>query len=55
MKCRGPAVRLIFCLPDSSKGMDEDFLIVSGGWHDGMHCLTQEGELGSVLEDRGYT
>ena len=52
MKCRVPAVRLIFCLLDSSKGMDKDFLIVLGGWHDGMHCSTQEGELGSVLEDR---
>jgi len=30
IKCRVPAVRLISCLPDSSKGMDEDFLIVSG-------------------------
>ena len=55
MKCKVLAVRLIFYLPDSNKGMDEDFLIVSGGWHDRMHCPTQEGELGSVLEDRGYT
>ena len=40
MKCRVPAVRLISCLPNSSKGMDEDFLLVSGGWHDGIHCPT---------------
>ena len=40
MKCRIPAVRLIFCLLDSSKGMDEDFLIVLGDWHVGMHCPT---------------
>ena len=28
MKCRVPTVRLISCLPDSSKGMDKDFLLV---------------------------
>ena len=55
MKCRVPTIRLISCLPDSSKGMDDDFLIILGGWHDGMHCPTQEGEPGSVLEDRGHT
>ena len=31
MKCRVLAVRLISCLPNSSKGMDEDFLLISGG------------------------
>jgi len=54
MKCRIPTVRLISCLPDSSKGMDKDFLIVSGGWHDGMHYPTQEGEPGSTPKDRGH-
>ena len=44
MKCRVLAVRLISCLLDLSKGMDEDFLIVSGGWHDGIHFPTKEGE-----------
>ena len=34
MKCRVPAVRLVSYLPDSSKGMDGDFLLVLGGWHD---------------------
>ena len=52
MKCRVPSVRLISCLPDSSKGMDEDFLLVSRGWHDGIHCTTQEGEPCRVLEDQ---
>ena len=28
MKCRVPTVRLMSCLPDSSKGMDKDFLLV---------------------------
>ena len=51
IKCRVPAIRLISCLPDSNKGMDEDFLIVSRDWHDGLHCPTQEGEPGKVPED----
>ena len=55
MKCRDPAVRLIPCLPDSSKGMDEDFLLVLGGWHDLIHCPTQEGEPSKVPEDRSDT
>ena len=40
MKCRVLIVKLISCLIDLSKGMDEDFLLVSGGWHDGIHCST---------------
>ena len=28
MKCRVPTVKLMSCLPDSSKGMDKDFLLV---------------------------
>ena len=55
MKCRVPTVRLISCLPDLSKGMDEDFLLVSGGRHVGIHCPTQEGELGKVPKDRSDT
>ena len=39
-KCRVPLVRLISCVPESNKGMDEDFLIISGEWHDGLHCPT---------------
>ena len=48
IKCRVPSVRLISCMPESNKGMDEDFLIVLGDWHDGLHCPIQEGELGRV-------
>ena len=43
LKTRVPAIRLISCLPEMDKGMDEDFLIVSGEWHDGLHCLTKDG------------
>ena len=39
-KCRVPSVRLISCIPELNKGMDEDFLIVLGGWHNGLHCPT---------------
>ena len=55
MTCKVLVVRLISFLPDSSKGMDEDFLMVSGGWHDGIHYLTKEGELGRAPEDWGHT
>ena len=48
IECRVPSIRLISCMPESNKGMDEDFLIVSGDWHDGLHCPTQEGEPGRV-------
>jgi len=51
IKCRVPTVRLISCIPESNKGMDEDFLIVSGDWQDGLHCPTQDGEPGRVPTD----
>ena len=43
LKTKVPAIRLISCLPEMDKGMDEDFLIVSGEWHDGLHCPTKDG------------
>ena len=48
LKTRVPSVRLISCLLETDKGMDEDFLIVSGEWHDGLHCSTKDGTLGGV-------
>ena len=48
MKTRDDKVRLIQCLPKSSKGLNKDFLIVSGEWHDGLHCPIEEGEPGGV-------
>ena len=42
LKTKVPVVRLILCLPESNKGMDKDYLIVSGKWHDGLHCPTRE-------------
>ena len=49
MKGRDDKVRLIQCLPESSKGLNKDFLIVSGGWHDGLHCPTEEGAPSGVF------
>ena len=46
LKSRYPEVRLIQCLPTSNKGLKEDFLIFSGGWHDGLPCPTREGTPG---------
>ena len=48
LKSRSSVVRLVSCLPKSNKGMKDDYLISFGKWHDGFHCLTQEGEPGGV-------
>ena len=48
MKTRDDRVRLIQCLPDSNKGLNKDFLIVSGEWHNGLPCPMVEGEPGGV-------
>ena len=50
MKARDERVRLIQCLPESSKCLNKDFLIVSGAWHDGLSCPTQEGTPGGAFE-----
>ena len=50
LKTRQLEVRLIQCLPESSKGLNKDFLIVSGEWHDGLPCPTEEGQPGGVLK-----
>ena len=50
LKMRQPKIRLIQCLPESTKGLNKDFLIIPGRWHDGLPCPTQEGQLGVVLE-----
>ena len=42
LKSRYPEVRLIQCLPTSNKGLKEDFLIFSRGWHDGLPYPTRE-------------
>ena len=49
MKARDERVRLIQCLPESNKGLNKDFLIVSGVWHDDLPCPVKEGELGGVF------
>ena len=40
LKTRFIEVRLISCLPETNKGMDQDFLIILGEWHDGLYCST---------------
>ena len=49
MKARDDKVRLIQYLPESSKGLNKDFFIVSGGWHDDLHRTTEEGAPGGVF------
>ena len=48
MKTRDERVRLIQCLPDSNKGLNKDFLIVSDEWLDGSLCPMVVGEPGGV-------
>ena len=40
MKARDDKVWLIQCFPKSSKGLNKDFLIMSGAWHDDLPCST---------------
>ena len=40
LKSQSGIIRLISCLPKSNKGMKDDYLLVSGEWHDGLHCPT---------------
>ena len=48
LKSWSDTVKLISCLPKSNKGMKDDYLIVSGPWHDGLPYPTQLGESGGV-------
>ena len=48
LKSMSNIVRLVSCLPKSNKGMKDDYLIASREWHDGLHCLTRDGEPGRV-------
>ena len=49
LKSRHLEVRLIQCLPESNKGLNKIFLIVSGEWHDGLPCPTRKGQPGGAL------
>ena len=48
LKSLSKVVRLISYLPKSSKGMKDDYLIISGEWSDVLHCLTRAGDPGRV-------
>ena len=49
LKTKYSEVRLISCLPNSNKGMNKDFLIILGEWHDGLPCPMREGQSSGVL------
>ena len=49
MKARDDKVQLIQCLPESSKGLNKDFLIVSRARHDDLPYPTKEGAPGGAL------
>ena len=48
LKSRSGEVRLISCLPKSNKSLKDDLLIVSGLWHDGIHCPVRAGKSGET-------
>ena len=50
MKARDDKVCLIQFLPESSKRLNKDFLIMLRAWHNGLPCLTQEGTPGGAFE-----
>lgn len=43
LKSRVPAIKLISCLLKTNEGIEKDFLIVSGEWHDELHCPIKDG------------
>ena len=49
LKSRYPEVRLIQYLSNSKKGLNKDFLIISGEWHDGLPYPMREGQSSGVL------
>ena len=44
LKSWSSVVKLISCLPNSNKGMKNDYLILSGSWSEGLSCPTKLGE-----------
>ena len=50
LKSRYPKVRLIQCHLESNKGLKNDFLILSGEWHDGLPYPTREEKSGGILD-----
>ena len=49
LKSRFDEVRLISCLPKSNKGLKDNYLIVSGAWHDSLRCPVRAGAPGGTL------
>ena len=52
LKSQSDVIRLISCLPKSNKGLKDDYLVVSGEWHDGLHCPVRAGTPGGVPQDQ---
>ena len=52
LKSRPDIIRQISCLPKSNKGIKDDYLIVSGEQHDGLHYPTQARDPDGVPQDQ---
>jgi len=48
LKSRSDEMRLISYLPKSNKGLKDNYLVVSEGWHNSLHCLVRAGTPGRV-------
>ena len=48
LKSQSNVFKLISCLPKSNKGLKDDYLIISGEWHNGRHCPVWAGKPGRV-------
>ena len=48
LKSKSNIFRLVSGLPESNKGMKNDYLIASREWHDSLHYPTREGEPSGV-------
>ena len=49
LKSKFDKVRQISFLPKSNKGLEEDYLIVFGAWHDSLRCPVTAGAPGGAL------
>ena len=48
LKSHSNVVRLISCLPESNKGLKDDYLVVSREWHNDIHCPIPVGKPSGV-------
>ena len=53
LRTRNSPIKSIFCLLETNKGLNKDYLIISRNRHDRLHCPVRDGALGGGRESRG--